>query len=61
MNVAETKAGRIALQGEAIRMQSVITRAMPPSNVTGFTIEERRAAAEWLRRSIWLWSTSSSG
>jgi uncharacterized membrane protein len=34
--------------GEAIRLQSVLTRAMPPNNLTGMTLEERRAVAAWL-------------
>jgi uncharacterized membrane protein len=38
----------IARQAEAIRVQSVMTRAMPPGNLTGMTSEERRAVAEWL-------------
>jgi len=39
---------RIALQRDAIRMQSVMTHAMPPNNLTGMTIEERRVVAAWL-------------
>jgi uncharacterized membrane protein len=39
---------RIALQREAIRVQSVMTHAMPPNNLTGMTIEERRQVAAWL-------------
>jgi uncharacterized membrane protein len=31
-----------------IRIQSVDTRAMPPNNITGMTMEERRAVAAWL-------------
>jgi uncharacterized membrane protein len=34
-------------QKEAIRMHSVLTRAMPPNNITGLTIEERRTLAAW--------------
>ncbi len=41
---------RIALQKDAIRMQSVITHAMPPNNLSGMTLAERRVVAEWLRR-----------
>ena len=41
---------RIALQRDAIRMQSVITHAMPPNNLSGMTLAERRVVAEWLRR-----------
>jgi uncharacterized membrane protein len=38
---------RIALQREAIRMQSVLTHAMPPNNLTEMTPEERKAVAAW--------------
>jgi uncharacterized membrane protein len=38
----------IARHAEAIRMQSVITRAMPPNNITEMTLDERRAVAGWL-------------
>lgn len=38
----------IARHAEAIRMQSVITHAMPPNNLTEMTLEERRAVATWL-------------
>jgi uncharacterized membrane protein len=41
---------RIALERDAIRMQSVMTHAMPPNNLTEMTREERRQVAEWLRR-----------
>jgi uncharacterized membrane protein len=41
---------RIALQRDAIRMQSVITHAMPPNNISGMTADERRVVAEWVRR-----------
>jgi uncharacterized membrane protein len=34
---------------EAIRVQSVMTHAMPPNNVTEMTPDERRAVADWLR------------
>ncbi|MBN8943510.1 MAG: urate hydroxylase PuuD [Rhizobiales bacterium] len=37
----------IARQRDAIRLQSVITHAMPPQNITGMTAEERRVVAEW--------------
>ncbi len=40
---------RIALERDAIRMQSVLTHAMPPNNLTEMTREERRQVAEWLR------------
>jgi uncharacterized membrane protein len=31
-------------------VQSVLTHAMPPNNITEMTIEERRAVAAWLAR-----------
>ncbi|MGL4636101.1 MAG: urate hydroxylase PuuD [Beijerinckiaceae bacterium] len=34
-------------QKEAIRMHSVLTRSMPPNNITGLTLEERRILANW--------------
>ncbi len=40
---------RIALQKDAIRMQAVLTHAMPPNNLTEITADERRALAEWVR------------
>src|SRR5687767_3047359 len=33
---------------EMIRVQSVLTHAMPPNNVTEMTLDERRAVATWL-------------
>jgi uncharacterized membrane protein len=39
----------IALQASAIRLRSVMTHAMPPNNLTGMTLEERRDVAAWLR------------
>jgi uncharacterized membrane protein len=39
----------IALQASAIRMQAVLTHAMPPNNLTLMTLEERRAVAGWLK------------
>jgi len=39
----------IARHAEAIRVQSVMTHAMPPNNITEMTLEERRAVADWLR------------
>ena len=39
----------IARHAEAIRVQSVMTHAMPPNNVTEMTPEERRAVADWLK------------
>ncbi|WP_046868275.1 urate hydroxylase PuuD [Microvirga massiliensis] len=38
----------IARRAESIRIQSVLTHAMPPGNLTGMTLEERRAVADWL-------------
>jgi uncharacterized membrane protein len=40
---------RIALQRDAIRMQSVLTHAMPPNNLTGMTLAERQIVAAWLK------------
>ncbi len=39
---------RIAAFAPAIRMQAVLTHAMPPNNLTEMTIEERGALAHWL-------------
>jgi uncharacterized membrane protein len=39
----------IARHAEAIRVQAVMTHAMPPNNLTEMTLEERRAVADWLR------------
>jgi uncharacterized membrane protein len=38
----------IARHAEAIRIQSVLTHAMPPNNITDMSLEERRAVAAWL-------------
>jgi uncharacterized membrane protein len=38
----------IARHAEAIRVQSVLTHAMPPNNITEMTPDERRAVAAWL-------------
>ena len=38
----------IARQAEAIRLQAVLTHAMPPNNVTEITPEERKQLAAWL-------------
>lgn len=38
----------IARQKSAIRMHSVMTHSMPPNNLTGMTIEERRTLALWM-------------
>jgi uncharacterized membrane protein len=37
----------IALQKEAIRIHSVLSKAMPPNNITEMTIDERRLVAGW--------------
>jgi uncharacterized membrane protein len=38
----------IARHADAIRIQSVLTHAMPPNNITEMTLEERRTVAVWL-------------
>ena len=38
----------IARHAEAIRVQAVLTHAMPPNNITEMTLDERRAVASWL-------------
>jgi uncharacterized membrane protein len=38
----------IARHAEAIRVQAVLTHAMPPNNLTEMTLDERRAVATWL-------------
>jgi len=38
----------IARHADAIRVQSVLTHAMPPNNITEMTLDERRAVAAWL-------------
>jgi uncharacterized membrane protein len=48
-NVMLDTPAAIALQADAIRMFSVLTHAMPPNNLTGMTVEERRDVAGWLR------------
>ncbi len=40
---------RIARHAESIRMQAVLTHAMPPNNLTEITGEERRVLAAWLK------------
>jgi uncharacterized membrane protein len=37
----------VALQKEAIRLHSVLTRSMPPNNITEMTLDERRLVAAW--------------
>ncbi|MBR0795293.1 urate hydroxylase PuuD [Bradyrhizobium jicamae] len=39
----------IARQAEAINLQAVVSRAMPPNNITEMTADERLALAAWLR------------
>ncbi|KAA2244157.1 urate hydroxylase PuuD [Salinarimonas soli] len=39
----------IARHADAIRVQAVMTHAMPPNNVTEMTADERRAVADWLK------------
>lgn len=38
----------IARHAEAIRIQAVLTHAMPPNNLTEMTADERRSVAAWL-------------
>ncbi|QFU16135.1 urate hydroxylase PuuD [Microvirga thermotolerans] len=38
----------IARHAELIRVQAVLTHAMPPNNITEMTLDERRAVAAWL-------------
>ncbi|MGO4705747.1 urate hydroxylase PuuD [Microvirga sp. 2MCAF38] len=38
----------IAQHASAIRIQSVLTHAMPPNNITEMTLDERKAVATWL-------------
>ncbi|CAN1547712.1 COG3748 Predicted membrane protein [Rhabdaerophilaceae bacterium] len=40
-------AGHIQRQRDAIRLHSVLTRSMPPNNITGLTLDERRTLAGW--------------
>ncbi len=42
--------GLIARNAPAIAMQTVLTHAMPPNNITGMTGEERRVLAAWLAK-----------
>lgn len=39
---------RIAREKPAIRLHAVMTHAMPPNNITGMTLEERRMLALWM-------------
>ncbi|HEX8165660.1 MAG TPA: urate hydroxylase PuuD [Beijerinckiaceae bacterium] len=38
----------IARHAQEIRLQAVLTHAMPPNNLTAMTLDERRAVAAWL-------------
>jgi uncharacterized membrane protein len=38
----------IARHAGAIRIQAVLTHAMPPNNITEMTLEERKSIANWL-------------
>ena len=40
----------IAQQAKAIRLQAVITNAMPPNNITNMTRDERHVLAEWIAK-----------
>lgn len=39
----------IARQADAINLQAVLSRAMPPNNLTSMTEDERRTLAHWIR------------
>ena len=41
---------QIVQAAQEIRVQSVLTMAMPPNNITQMTQEERRALAAWLAK-----------
>ena len=45
---ASTRPEEIARHAEIIRIQSVLTHAMPPNNITEMTLDERKAVATWL-------------
>jgi uncharacterized membrane protein len=40
--------GEIARHASAIKVQAVLTKAMPPNNITEITMAERRALGAWL-------------
>jgi uncharacterized membrane protein len=40
----------IRREAEAIRIQTVLTHAMPPNNITQMSSEERQVVADWLLR-----------
>jgi uncharacterized membrane protein len=41
---------RIAREKPAIRLHAVMTHAMPPNNITGMTLGERRTLALWMNQ-----------
>ncbi len=41
-------AHEIARNADGIRLQAVLTNAMPPNNLTGMTLDERRVLARWI-------------
>lgn len=45
----DTPAG-IARNAEHVRLQAVLTHAMPPNNITEMTLEERKALADWFAK-----------
>ena len=45
---APRHAGGDRAHAEIIRVQSVLTHAMPPNNITEMTLDERKAVATWL-------------
>jgi uncharacterized membrane protein len=44
------EASHIVRSAEAIRIQAVLTHAMPPNNITDMTREERKVLAQWLSK-----------
>ena len=47
-NVRLETPAEIAREAPAIRVQAVLSHAMPPNNITGMTAEERDVLADWL-------------
>jgi uncharacterized membrane protein len=43
---------RVRAQAVRIHQQAVLSRAMPPGNLTGITEEERRLLERWYRDSL---------
>ena len=41
-------AAHIAREADGIRIQAVLTNAMPPNNITQMTRDERRILAQWI-------------